>query len=80
MSGSPKAYCFGQVTYSACVLACTRYGFDHLGMVPVNEHSMPDIRMTLDNHYISGADVAVKNTSLVSSLVSCNVLHTVIRR
>ena len=82
MSGSPEGNCFGQVTYSPCMLACCYTGSDHLGMIPVYEHTVFDIRfMLVDNHYISGTDVAMKNTSFVSGFVSCNVRqNTVIRR
>ena len=66
-----------QVTYSACVLVClTRDRFDRLGMIPVNQHSTRDIRImvVVDNHYISGTDVAMKNTRFYSGVVSCTCI------
>ena len=72
-----------QVTYSACMLAClTRDGFDRLGMIPVYKHTILEIRImvVVDNHYISGTDVAIKNMCFYSGFVSCNVhQNTVIR-
>jgi hypothetical protein len=80
-----EAYCIVHVTYSACVLACRTCcapWTDHLGEVPVYKHTEFDGRFSLvDNQYISGADVAMKNTSIVSLFVSCNVRqNTVIHR
>jgi hypothetical protein len=66
------------------MLAClTRDGSDWLGMIPVNQHTMRDIRImvVVNNHYISGTDVAMKDMCFYSSFMSCNTYqNTVIRR
>jgi hypothetical protein len=66
------------------MLAClTRDGSDRLGMIPVNQHTMRDIRImvVVNNHYISGTDVAMKDMRFYSGFVSCNTYqNTVIRR
>ncbi len=84
---NPEVYCIVHITYSACVLACRTHCahcVDHLGEVPVYKHTIFDIQFSLiivNNHYISGTDVAMKNTSIVSQFVSCNMhQNTVIHR
>ena len=72
-----------QVTYSACMLVClTQDVFDQLGMIPVYKHTILEIQImvVVDNHYISRANVMMKNMHFYSSFVSCNMhQNTVIR-
>lgn len=52
-------------------------------MIPVYEHTVLDIRImvVVDNHYISGTDVAMKNMRFERGCMSCKVhQNTVIRR
>ena len=73
--GTQETYCVRHCTHSACSLTL-RIGFvlwiDKFAEIPVNQRAVVDIVFRAHEHDIARAQIAMQNTSLVSSLVSCD--------